>query len=89
MLRKCTARYKLTKSREKINHQMYMDDVKRFEKNEKELKTLSYAEKDVGMEFAGSVTKSGKRRMTDGMELPNQNKIRTLLERKTTNIWEY
>ena len=28
ILRKCTARYKLTRSQEKINHLMYMDDIK-------------------------------------------------------------
>ena len=39
ILRKCTAGYKLTKSQEKINPQMYMDDIKLFVKNEKELET--------------------------------------------------
>ena len=37
ILRKCTAGYKLCRSPEKIN---YMDDVKLFAKNEKELGTL-------------------------------------------------
>ena len=37
--RKCTAGYKLSKSQEKINHLMYMDDIKLFAKNEKELET--------------------------------------------------
>ena len=40
---KCTARYKLSKSQEKINHLMYMDDIKLFAKNEKELETLIHA----------------------------------------------
>ena len=39
ILRKCTAGYK-PKSQENINHLMYMDDIKRFAKNEKELETL-------------------------------------------------
>ena len=30
--RKCTAGYKLNKSQEKINHLMYMDDIKLFAK---------------------------------------------------------
>ena len=30
--RKCTAGYKLRKSQEKINHRMYMDEIKLFEK---------------------------------------------------------
>ena len=40
ILRKCTARYKLSKLQEKINHQMYMGDINLFAKNEKELETL-------------------------------------------------
>ena len=36
-LRKCTVGYKLSKSQKKINHLMYMDDIKHFAKNEKEL----------------------------------------------------
>ena len=35
ILRKCTAGYKLSRSQEKINHLMYMDDIKLFSKNEK------------------------------------------------------
>ena len=43
---------------------------------------------DIGMEFgiekcAMLVMKSGKRHLTDGMELPNQYKIRTLGENET------
>ena len=33
--RKCPAGYKLHQSQEKINHLVYMDDIKRFAKNEK------------------------------------------------------
>ena len=55
ILKKYTAGYKLSKSQEKINHLMYMDDIKLFAKNEKELETLIqtmriYSE-DIGMEF--------------------------------------
>ena len=32
--------------------------------------------------------KSGKRHLTDGMELPSQDKIRPRGERKRTNTWE-
>ena len=43
---------------------------------------------DIGVEFgivkcAMLVMKSGKRHLTDGMELPNQDKIRTLGKKKT------
>ena len=55
ILRKCTVGYKLSKSQEKINLLMYMDDIKLFVKIEKELETLIHAVKkysqDVGMEF--------------------------------------
>ena len=39
-LRRCPAGYKLSKSQEKINHLMYMDDIKLFAINKKELGTL-------------------------------------------------
>ena len=92
ILRKCTAEYKLSKSQEKINHLMYMDDIKLFAKNEKELETLIHAvriySQDVGMEFvrgkcAMQVMKSSKRHLMDGRELPNQEKIITLREKET------
>ena len=55
ILRKYTAVYKLSKSQETINHLMYMDDIKLFTKNEKELETLTHAmriySQDIGMEF--------------------------------------
>ena len=35
IIRKCTVRYKLSRSQDKINHLMYMDDIKFFAKNEK------------------------------------------------------
>ena len=71
---------------------MYMDGIKLFAKNEKELETLIHAVRiyshDIGMEFgiekcANIVTKSGKRHLTNGMELSNQDKIKTLAENET------
>ena len=68
---------------------MYMDDIKLLAKNEKELETLIHTvriySQDIGMEFGSEkcamlVMKSGKRQTTDGIELPNQDKIRTLGE---------
>ena len=44
ILRKCTVGYKLTKSLEKINHLMCMDEIKLFGKKEKELETLTLSE---------------------------------------------
>ena len=58
----------------------------------KELKTLIYTvriySQDIGMEFgieecAIIVMKIGKRHMTDGIELPNHDKIKTLEENET------
>ena len=69
-----------------------MDDIKLFVKNEKELETLIHTvriySQDTGMEFgiekcAMLVMKSGKRHLIDGMELPNQDKIRMLAENET------
>ena len=40
ILRKCTVRYKLNRSQEKINHLMYMGDIKLFAQKEKELETV-------------------------------------------------
>ena len=83
IVRKCAAGYKLSRSQEKINHVKYMDDIKLFAKNEKKMETLIHAVRiygqDIEMEFgiekwAMLVMKSGKRHMTDGMELPNQRK---------------
>ena len=71
---------------------MNMDDIKLFAKNEKELKTLIHAvriySQDIGMEFSIEKCtmpdmKSGKRHTTDGMELPNHDKIRSLRESET------
>ena len=92
IFRKCTAGYKLSRSQEKINHLMYMDDIKLFAKNEKELETLIHTvriySQNIGMEFGIEecvmlVMKSGKWHMTDGMELSNHDRIRTHEENET------
>ena len=71
---------------------MYMDDIKLFAINEKELETLMHTiriySQDKGVEFgiekyALLVMKADKRHITEGMELPNQDKIRTLAENET------
>ena len=72
-----------------------MDDIKLFAKNEKELETLIHTlriySQDLGMEFGIEkcgllAMKSSKRHLTDGIELPNQDKIRTLAENETNTI---
>ena len=92
ILKKCTAGYKLGRSQKKVNHLMYMDNIKLFAKNEKELETLIHTvriySRDIGMEFgiekcAMLVMKSGKWHLTDGIELPNKDKIKSLAENET------
>ena len=55
MLRKWTGGLKFHKSQEKINHRMYMDIIKQFVKNQKEVETLIQAVRiysdDIGTEF--------------------------------------
>ena len=73
---------------------MYMDDIKLFAKNEKKkiieilIQTVRIYIQDIGMEYdiekcAMLVLKSGKRQMTEEVELPNQVVIRTLGEKET------
>ena len=70
-----------------------MDDIKQFAKDEKkpgnsQLEyTIRVYSQGIGMEFSIEkctwlVTKSGKRHLTDGMELINQDKIRKSGEKK-------
>ena len=65
-----------------------------LQKMKKRLETLIHTirmySQDIGMEFgiekcALLVMKSGKQHLTDGIELPNQDKIRTLAENETYN----
>ena len=55
ILRECTGNNKLHKSHEKINHLIYMDDIKLFAKNDKELETLKQPvriySQNIGIEF--------------------------------------
>ena len=69
----------------KPNHLMYMDDIKLFAENEKELETLIQAviiySEDVGIEFGIKkctmlIMRSGKRYMMEGIELSSKEKIR-------------
>ena len=79
------------KSQEKINLLIYIDYIKLFAKIEKELETLKsreniqsrYRDEIWHEKCAVLVMKSGKRHLTEEMELPNQDKIKTLGEMKT------
>ena len=68
-----------------------MDDIKLFSRNEKELETLIQSvriySQNIRMEFdtekcAMLFTRSGKGHRTEGIELPNKEKIRKLREKK-------
>ena len=74
-----------------------MDDIKLFSKNEKDLETLIQTvriySKRIGMEFGIEkcvmlIMRSGKRQLTEGIELLNQEKSRTLGEKKTREYWK-
>ena len=73
---------------------MYLNDIKLFAKNEKEVETIIQAvrihSQEIGMEFgiekcAMQITKSRKQHMMEGIELQNQQKIRMLRENKLKN----
>ena len=95
ILKKCTGGHKFSKLQEKINHLMYMVDIKLFLENERgletQIQTVRIYSQDIRMEFgiekcAMLVMKSGKRHMTEGIELPNQVIIRTLDEKETNKF---
>ena len=76
---------------------MYIDDFKRFAKNEKESETLILTVRiyshDIGMEFGIEkcsmlIMKSGKWHLMEGMELQNQEKIQTFEEKETYKYLE-
>ena len=79
------------KNHKKVQYLMYMDDIKLFIKNEKELENLIQAvriySEDKGMEFGIKMChaqmKSGKQHRMECLELPNQEKIRTFEKRET------
>ena len=70
---------------------MYVDDVKLFAKNEKELENLIQAIKiycqDIGMEFAiekCAMMICRKRQMAEGIDLSIQEKLKRTEKRKIT-----
>ena len=97
ILRKCTVGYKVHKSQEKINCLMYIDGINFFAENEKELETLiqvvtiysNYMGKEFSIEkCAVRIMESGKSQITEGIELPNQEKLRTFSEKETYKYLE-
>ena len=73
----------------KINHLLFMDDLKLFGKNEKELESLVQTVRifsdDIGMKFgldkcAVMTMKRGKKIHSDGINLPDGSQLRGLGE---------
>ena len=80
ILRKVNACYEWGKKEYKLNHLLFMDDLKLFAKNEEQIDTLvgtvHVFSTDIGMEFGmrkcGILTmKRGKRVRSEGLKLPN------------------
>ena len=89
ILRKAKAAYEFSESKEKINHLLFMDDLKLYSRSEKRLDTLVQTahvfSEDIGMEFgiercAMLVTEKGKIVKSVGIELPNDKVIKSLQE---------
>ena len=81
ILRKVNAAYEFSGSKEKINHLLFMDDLKLYSRSEKELdllvQTIHVFSKDIGMEFGieksavvviekGKIVKSVGTELSDG-----------------------
>ena len=92
ILRKVKAAYEFSGSKEKINHLLFMDDLKLYNRNEKGLGTLVQTirvfSEDIGMEFgiekcAMLVIEKGKTVKSVGIELPDGKVIKSLQEKES------
>ena len=90
ILRKAKAAYEFSGSKEKINHLLFMDDLKLYSRNEKELdslvQTVRVFSEDIGMEFGTEkcamlvIEKERKIVKSVGIELPDGKVINSLQE---------
>ena len=87
VLRKVKAGYDLGKNKGIVNHLLFMDDLKLYGKNEKQIDTLLNTvrifSKDIGMEFginkcATVNIKRGRKVTSEGIQLPNGDLIKNL-----------
>ena len=97
ILRKAKAAYEFSGSKEKVNHLLFMDDLKLYSRNEKGLdslvQTIHVFSEDTGMEVgtekrAMLVTEKGKIVKSVGIELPDGKVIKSLQEVKVITILE-
>ena len=89
ILRKAKAAYEFSESKEKINHLLFMDDLKLYSRSEKGLdslvQTVRVFSEHIGMEFgiekcAMLVMEKGKIVKSVGIELPDGKVIKSLQE---------
>ena len=89
ILKKAKAAYEFSECKEKINHLLFMDDLKLCSQNEKGLdslvQTVCVFSEDIGMEFgiekcAMLVMEKGKIVKSVGIELPDGKVIKSLQE---------
>ena len=89
ILRKAKTAYEFSESKEKINHLLFMDDMKLYSRSEKGLdslvQTVHVFSEDIGMEFgiekcAMLVMDKGKIVKSVGIELPGGKVIKSLQE---------
>ena len=89
ILRKTKAAFEFSESKEKINHLLFMDDLKLYSRIEKGLdllvQTVRVFSEDIRMEFgiekcAMLVMEKGKIRKSVGIELPDGKVINSLQE---------
>ena len=89
ILRKAKSSYEFSESKEKINHLLFMDDLKLYSRSEKGLdsliQTLRVFSEDIGMEFvkekcAMLVMEKGKIVTSVGIEFPDGKVIRSVQE---------
>ena len=87
ILRKTKAAYEFSGGKEKINHLLFMDDLKLHSHSEKELdalvQTIRFSSKYIGMEFgiekcAVLVIEKGKIVKSVGIELPDDKVMKLL-----------
>ena len=87
ILRKSKAGYEFSKVKEKVNHLLFMDDLKLYAKNEKSLdsliQTVRIFSKDIGMEFgidkcAMISLKRGNIITSEGITLPDKFLIKSM-----------
>ena len=89
ILHKSESAYQFSSTKEKINHLLFMDDLKLYAKNEKGLDSLVQRVRifsdDIGMEFridtcATLVLKREKFTKFDGISLPDGKLMKVLIE---------